>query len=59
MGDILRAASVIQRGIARANETAKPGRSPEFSRIFNGLEKPGGMLGTSGTFTDAVRDATR
>lgn len=59
MGDILRAASVIQRGIARANETAKPGRSPEFSRIFNSLEKPGGMLGTSGTFTDAVRDATR
>ena len=59
MGDILRAASVIQRGIARANETTKPGRNPEFSRIFNSLEKPGGMLGTSGAFTDAVRDATR
>ena len=59
MGDILRAVSVIKRGIARANETAKASTSTEFSRAFNGLEGPGGLLGGNGSFTESVRKATQ
>ena len=40
MGDMLRAAEVVKRGIARANETAKINDRSAFSRIFNGPEAP-------------------
>lgn len=38
MGDMLRAAEVVKRGIARANETAKINDRSAFSRLFNDPE---------------------